>query len=515
MKSLFKTVVLITIFSFLTRLLGFVFRIILSRTIGAEGIGLYQVASSLFMVLLTIIASGLPLIISRMSAVNYAQKEEKKQASLITVAMIHALILSILLCVIVLAFKNVFAKFLTDEGCILILIVMLPSLIFSAVYSVFRGSLWGKGNYFALCVTEFYEQVVRIVVGILVISSSYSAMKNAINIGWSMTIACFLSMIYVVLLFFYYGGKMGKAKKEQLKPLIKQSTPITLMRVVGSMVQPLIAFIIPARLTSIGYTSSQALSLYGVAVGMTMPLLFIPSTIIGSLSTALVPDISAAVAQKNDKHIEERVSSSIFFALFISAMFVPVFIGMGEQIGLFLYDNIMSGTLLQSAAWVLIPLGFCNITSALLNSLGLEGRSFVNFIIGGIVMFISLWILPSLIGINALVWGMGLNYLVVSLLNFLLLKKHIHTDLKLFKKILKILLILLPSSALTAFVVSLAEYVMPLFFTLMIGGITGVTSFVLLAYAINLIDIKTFIVIAKNKINFPKVKINKKLKKNV
>ena len=110
---------------------------------------------------------------------------------------------------------------------------------------------------------------------------------------------------------------------------------------------------------------------------------------------------------------------------------------------------------------------------------------------------------------------MGLNYLVVSLLNFLLLKKHIHTDLKLFKKILKILLILLPSSALTAFVVSLAEYVMPLFFTLMIGGITGVTSFVLLAYAINLIDIKTFIVIAKNKINFPKVKINKKLKKNV
>ena len=298
MKSLFKTVVLITIFSFLTRLLGFVFRIILSRTIGAEGIGLYQVASSLFMVLLTIIASGLPLIISRMSAVNYAQKEEKKQASLITVAMIYALILSILLCVIVLAFKNVFAKFLTDEGCILILIVMLPSLIFSAVYSVFRGSLWGKGNYFALCVTEFYEQVVRIVVGILVISSSYSAMKNAINIGWSMTIACFLSMIYVVLLFFYYGGKMGKAKKEQLKPLIKQSTPITLMRVVGSMVQPLIAFIIPARLTSIGYTSSQALSLYGVAVGMTMPLLFIPSTIIGSLSTALVPDISAAVADR-------------------------------------------------------------------------------------------------------------------------------------------------------------------------------------------------------------------------
>ena len=324
MKSLFKTVVLITIFSFLTRLLGFVFRIILSRVVGAESVGLYQVASSVFMVLMTVIASGLPLIISRMTASYHANNQKKREASLISVALVYATICSILLCGVVLVFKNVFAKLLTNEGCILILIIMLPSLVFSAVYSVFRGALWGRGNYFALCVTEFYEQLVRIILGVLVISSTYSAMKNAINIGWTMTLACFLSMIYVVLLFFYYGGKMGRLKKQEFKPLLRQSSPITLMRVVGSFAQPLIAFIIPARLRAIGYTSSQAMSLYGVAVGMTMPLLFIPTTIIGSLSTALVPDISTAVAQNNHRHIQERVSSSVFFALFISSMFVAI-----------------------------------------------------------------------------------------------------------------------------------------------------------------------------------------------
>ena len=78
------------------------------------------------------------------------------------------------------------------------------------------------------------------------------------------------------------------------------------MRVVSSFIQPIIALIIPARLMAIGYTSSQALSLYGIAVGMTMPLLFVPTTIIGSLSTALIPDISKALAQNDKTHIEKR-----------------------------------------------------------------------------------------------------------------------------------------------------------------------------------------------------------------
>ncbi len=68
MKSLFKTVALITFFSVITRVVGFLFRIYLSRTVGAEALGMYQVAFSIFMVLLTIISSGLPLVISRMNS---------------------------------------------------------------------------------------------------------------------------------------------------------------------------------------------------------------------------------------------------------------------------------------------------------------------------------------------------------------------------------------------------------------------------------------------------------------
>ena len=490
MKSLFKTVALITIFSFLTRVSGFLFRIILSREVGAEGVGLYQVSSSVFMVLLTVISSGIPLIISRLSAGYEAKKDKKSEGSLVSVALIYTLILSIILCLIVLLFKGIFVKLFTEQRCYEIVIVLLPSLVFSSVYSVVRGALWGKGNYFALCVSEFYEQVVRIVAGVLLISSTFSAIDNALSLGWSMTIACFMSMIFVVLLYFYYGGKFGKVKKGYLKPLVKQSSPITIMRVAGSFIQPLIALIVPARLMTIGYTSTQALSLYGIAVGMTMPLLFIPTTIIGSLSTALIPDISKAVAQNDQQHVETRINTSINFALIISALFVPIFLGMGELTGLFLYDNILSGTLLQSASWVLLPLGLTNISSALLNSLGYENKSFINFVLGSIAMFISLWILPSLVGINSVIWAMGINYLVTAILNIILLKKKTKINFKLAKTILKFVVIILPSSALTAFVVSLCDYVFPLFITLVIGGTISVFSFVLLGACAGLIDLK-------------------------
>lgn len=509
MKSLFKTVALITFFSALTRVAGFFFRIYLSRSIGAESLGMYQVAFSVFMVLLTIVSSGLPLIISRMSAGFRAKHEGKKEGSLISVALIFSLVLSLILCFVVFIFKNLFAKLFTDERCIEILIVLLPSLACSAVYSVFRGALWGQNNYFALCVSELYEQVVRIFICVLLIGGTFSAIENATSVAWSLTIACVLSMLFVILLFFFYGGKMSKPTKQIFVPLIKQSTPITGIRVAGSFIQPLIALIIPARLSAIGYTSSQAMSIYGVAVGMTVPLLFVPTTIIGSLSTALIPDMSAAVAQNDKAHIERRVRSSITFSLFISCLFVPVYLGLGEMAGLFLYDNALSGTLLSASAWVLIPLGITNITSSLLNSLGMEVKSFINFIVGGLFMFIALWFLPSLIGINALVYGMGISYLITAVLNCIMLKRKTKISLGILKPLCKMLLLIVPSAALTSFVAGICGQFIPLFFTLTIGGVVSVVSFVLLCGVFNVVDIHSFIVMAKQRFKPKNVKMLK------
>lgn len=511
MKSLFKTVALITMFSVITRVVGFLFRIFLSREVGAEALGIYQVAFSVFMVLMTIIASGLPLIISRMGSSFSISKDSKKENSLVSTALLFAFLLSVILCIVVLLFRGVFASLFTDERCLQILIIMLPSLIFSAIYSVFRGAMWGKDNYFALCASELYEQIVRILLCVILLANSIDVMEKAFNVAWSLNIACFLSMLLVIILYFFYGGKLGKPSKKIFKPLLKQSTPITGIRVAGSFIQPLVAVILPAKLISIGYTSSQAMSLYGIAVGMTLPLLFVPTTIIGSLSTALIPDMSKAVAQNDKEHIENRIRSSVLFSLIISALFIPAYLAMGELAGIFLYDNVMSGTLLQAASFVLLPLGLTNITSSLLNSLGYEVKSFKNFVLGTIVMFLAIWFLSPVLGINAFIWGLGGSYLLTGLLNLIMLKKKTAVKLKLTKTIITLILIILPSAALCGFVVGICNYFLPLFFTLCFGGGVSVVSFVLLAAVFGIIDIKSFVVKAKDYTRSIKLKKAKKV----
>lgn len=508
MKSLVKTVALITGFSMLTRIAGFLFRIYLSRVIGAEALGLYQVAFSVFMVLLTIVSSGLPFMVSRLTASYQVSGERKKQSGLVMSALIVGLVVSILLCVVVLIFRSVFARLFTDEACLMILIVLLPALVFSSVYSVVRGALWGQGNYFALCISEFLEQIVRIFICVLMLSPAASVVTNSVSAAWSLTIACAVSMVFVLLLYFIYGGKLSRPK--EAKQLLRRSTPITGVRVGASIAQPLIGLIIPSRLIAIGYSSSQAMSLFGVAMGMTMPLLFVPSSLIGSLSTALVPDISMAVAKEDVKHIENRIRTSLTFALFISAMVVPLFAGAGEEIGQFLYGNSLSGIMLASSAWIMLPMGLNNITSSLLNSLGYEVRSCINYFIGAAVMFLAMWFLPSICGVSSLFWGMGLCMCVTCVLNVYMLKRKTKISFKILKPLLLLCAITIPCAAIVSFVNKLCVMVMSPFFAIAISCSVGLAFYILLCMVFDIVDVKAYFVAFSSKF---RIKALKKLKK--
>lgn len=491
MKSLFKTVFTITAFTIITRVLGFIFRIYLSRVLGTEELGIYQVSLSVFMVLLTIVASGLPLIISKLSAKYFAKKDGEKEGKLVSASLIIAAITSVILIVIVLVFKRLFSFLFTDERCYLILVAMLPAVLFSGIYNVFRGAMWGRSNYFCFCITELFEQIVRITICVVLLSFGIGSLSPSIGAALSLSIACFLSMALSVVLYFVYGGKLRKPGGVY-KEVLKSSTPITAVRFLSSLVQPIIALIIPARLIVAGYTSSQALSIYGVTIGMTMPLLFIPITIVGSLSTALIPDLSAAVESEDSSHIKNRITSSLIITMFIAFLMIPLFIGAGENIGLFFFNNITSGVLLSGAAWMTLPLALTNITSSILNALGMEVKSFINYLIGSIFLFLGICLLPGVIGIRALIVGMGVCVSVTSLLNLIMIKRKTKIKLGILKPMLLMACFCLPSAALTFFVTSLLNGVMPLFFNLAISCSLGGAMFVLLCAIFKIINIKTF-----------------------
>ena len=100
MRNFFKTVAIVSVFSISEKFLGFLYRIFLSRTIGSEGIGLYQVALSVFALILTVCCSGTPITVSRLMTKYRAEGNEKDVKKIITAGLTFVIAVSIPVCCI-------------------------------------------------------------------------------------------------------------------------------------------------------------------------------------------------------------------------------------------------------------------------------------------------------------------------------------------------------------------------------------------------------------------------------
>ncbi len=503
MKSLFKAVAIVTIFSIITRALGFLFRIFLSRKLGAVGLGMFQMASSILGLFLTLVSSGLPLTTAKLVSKYNTENDLSKKYKVVSTALIIAMIVAFVSSVFIYALKGFWGILLTDNRAVEILITLIPSILFSAVYAIFRGSLWGDGDYFNCGLTELIEQIVRFALTfffLLNITDTFIATKNS---AIAFNITCFISALITIIIYFKRTEKLN-FKTGEYKNIIKSSLPITGIRIANSFVQPLTSLIIPNMLILSGYSSTEAIGSFGVIMGMTFPMLFVPMTVVGSLSMVLIPSISSLMSKNNYAQIEKNITQSLQVSIFISIIFVVLYSSVGDLIGLVLYDNTLAGILLQLAGICVLPITLCNLSGSLLDALNLEVKSFVNYIIGSIVLFISLIALTPIIGINSVIVSFFLSMTTISLLNLFKIKKSVpNFSFKFMPLILKYSLIAIPTALLGNFVSKICLHFFTNFFSGLIGGGVAIVSALLLINIFNLFNIrqlKDFIKLKKKKV---------------
>jgi len=478
-KSLVRAVAIVAIFSILTRAIGFLFRIYLSRELGAELLGVYYAAFSVFMVLVVVVSSGIPLAISKLTAVYRVKGDTRSESGITTAGLIVGLICAIVICALLFTFSDAVGAMFTDDRTMLILLTLLPAVIFSAVYSAFRGALWGTRNYFSVSWTELAEQIVRVIAFVVLINTIFDASQGAISAGVAMSVACFFSALFVSIVYFCDKRKLASPRGYYM-PLLRSATPVTGVRTASSLIQPIIAVLFPLMMVIAGYTNEEAMTLYGIAMGMTFPLLFLPSTIIGALSFTLIPELSSNLAKGENNVVRERIRSSLTFSMLISCLVIPFFVGAGEGICEFLYQDTTSGVYLSRASWIMIPLGLSNITSSILNTYNLEARSFLHNILGGVFLLLSVVFLSGICGVDCLIYGFGGCMILTTILNIMLIRKHTGFSLGITKPFVYMVLFLIPSSLLCGQIYSLcANFFTPLF-TLIISGIIGIGCFVVL-----------------------------------
>lgn len=504
MKNIFKAVAIITIFSVITRALGFLFRIFLSRKLGALGLGMFQMASSILGLFLTLVSSGFPLTTAKFVSKYNTSNELKKKYKVVTSALVISVVIALISSFVILILKQFWNIILADNRTVEILIILIPSILFSAIYAIFRGALWGNGDYFNCGLTELIEQIVRFVltfIFLLNITDNFVATKYS-AIAFNLT--CLISAVITIFIYFKKGDKLI-FKTGEYRSLIARSLPITGIRVANSLVQPLTSLLIPNMLILAGFSATDAIESFGVVMGMTFPLLFVPMTVVGSFSMVLIPSISSLMVENKYDEIENNIKSTLQISVFVSVVFVVLYLAVGDLIGLVLYNNALSGVLLQLAGVCVLPITLCNLTGSLLDALNLELKSFANYIVGSVVLFISLICLTPIIGINSIIVSFFLSMTTISILNILKIKKTLpHFNFNFITYIIKFILIAIPTSLLGKFTSKILLHFFTNFFAGLTGGIVAILGYLILIKLFNVFDISQLF----NIIKFRKKKSN-------
>lgn len=414
-----KAVATVSIISIITRALAFVFKIYLSRELGAEILGVYQICMSIFILIASLSSSGLPTTLSRKTAEYGMLGDSKSEKQILATTVFTSLFLSVASMLFFYLFPNITALLFSDSRCTDMFVTMLPALISTSVYSVTRGWFWGKKDYLVFSSSELVQEVLSIaIVAMALLSGIFRDKSRAIAVAF--VVSDYIATAILVILFFRKGGRLARPAK--FGEVYRSALPLTSSRLLGSLVSSLMALLIPSLLVKYGMDTSLATASYGRASGMVMPLLFAPSSFTGSLAVVMIPELASSNIAKKPS-VSSTVKNAIFISVMSACVFVPIYMSLGEEICSTLYHDDIAGSFLTYASVLMIPLSINQMVISLLNTLGKENKTFLSHMIGSALLFAMILILPKYIGIHAYFVGLISFHVFTMSVNLITLSK--------------------------------------------------------------------------------------------
>ncbi len=420
--NLYKTTALVTAFTIFEHALGFVYRIILSRTLGPEGLGVYQVALTVFAVFLTISSSGLPITLSRTISKHRARGYLAGENKATTAAIMLSAAVSGAITLILFLLRTPFSCIFSDPRSADVFYIVLPGLTFTSVYAMIRGSFWGNKRFFAYSLIELIEEIIMILVGVALLVFTAGTIADVNKAGVAVLISYLCSFTIASLYFWSKGGRL-RSPKGEIMPLLRSSLPVTAMRTLSSLAGSLISVLFPLRMMAAGMSRAQAMSAYGIIGGMVMPVLMIPNSFISSIALVLVPEMAECYYKKDREKLAALTAKALNAAFLLAGALIPLFLSCGEGVGIFLFRNAESGKLIASSALMLLPMSISLIATSMLNSMGCEKQTLLFFLLGAGALIACVWILPPYLGSGALLVGMAAEYILTAVCSLVLLVK--------------------------------------------------------------------------------------------
>lgn len=426
---------------FLSRLIGFFYRIFLSHTLGASGVGIFQLTVPIQSLLLAVCVGGIQTAISHFCASKNARKDMQSTKDYFFVGTFFSLSLSIFLSYLLYKNAGFTARVLLQEPRTQTLIRLLAlSLPFSVLHTCINSYYFALQKTIFPSVLQLLEQFSRVLssYGMYLYLCTKKSAFTPVNVGISTLFSeIVVSCISFIALYIHFSHKQltffpVDKITDTLQKLLFFACPITLNRILLTLLGSIEVTLIPKYLLLSGMTDSQALATYGILSGMTLPLLLFPSTFTNSAAVMLMPSVTKLRTLGNQKRIQYVIKSTYQSLLLMGTFFTILFFFFGNFIGNLLFHNPTVGIYLKTLSFVCPFLYLNTALTSILNGLDKQGTCLLyNMLSICTRIFFVVVIIPRC-GINGYLYGIiSSEFIKTFFYSCLLLKtsSHAHQDL--------------------------------------------------------------------------------------
>lgn len=419
---------ILTMTGFITKIIGFFYRIFLSNKFGAEGMGIYQLIFPVAAICHAITIGGIHTAISKLVAEKHSVADEAGAKSVLFSGLILSIGLSILTGSTLIFFADSLSIHIYNEQrCGLLFKIIALSLPFFAVHTCICGYYYGKKQTKIPAISQLIEQLIR-VASVILICNILESKGAPVEISAAVAGIVFgecIAMLFCLTSLGHDSTAMPKSVKPlYFLPLIRLSLPLSLNHLALHLLQSLEALLLPLSLSSFGLKTSEALQVYGTLTGMALPFILFPSAITTSIATLLLPTIAEAKAANNQKLIHSLIYKSFILSVIFGFLLTSGFLIFGSFLGEFFFQSTLAGHFIRTLSFLCPFLCLAITLESILNGLGKTVTSFFHNMAGLILRIVFvIFTIPS-VGITGYLWGILASEILISLLHLYSLKKN-------------------------------------------------------------------------------------------
>lgn len=428
-KSKFiKSTIILLIGGFLTKILGMVIKIITSRLLGTEGIGIYMLLTPTFSLFIAIAQLGFPVAISKLVA-----EETKNNKNLVFSIIPIAMLINIVILFGIFISSDFIANTLLHEPRTKLAIMCIGFVLpFISISSIIRGYFFGKEKMIPHVVSNVVEDVIRMIILALGIPIFIKrGLEFAVAFLILSNIVSELTSILILFFFLPKNFKLQKKdcipNKQNLKDIFSISLPTTGSRLIGNIGYFLEPIILTNTLLWVGYDSNFIVTEYGIVSGYVIPLLLLPSFFTMAISQALIPIVSKATAHRHYNYAKDKLKQAIFFSLLIGIPMTILFEIIPEIPLKLIYNTTEGINYIRVLAPICLLHYIQSPLSSTLQAMGKAKDALKGTLIGILLRTSSLFIFSSLkIGMWGLVIATSINIIYVTLYDANRIKKYLN-----------------------------------------------------------------------------------------